>query len=226
LDNATKYTTNKALALNLGIYTTDLSFASLFDQTQTSINYMTASRTMAEGLDISDAIDNETMTRLENNLQNRDVVMDIISETFLNSSSYLKENERQDVAAIVLVGGWVEGLYLATKLVGDNSIKDNKLVDRILEQKLSFNIVQRMLDDNKEKASGEQNMDILGLISDLEALKTAFDKVKVETTESQAVTQTDAKITTIKSQTTVSVTPEDFEQIQLVVEKLRTSFIQ
>jgi hypothetical protein len=56
---------------------------------------MTASRTMAEGLDISDAIDNETMTRLENNLQNRDVVMDIISETFLNSSSYLKKmNDR------------------------------------------------------------------------------------------------------------------------------------
>ena len=47
LDNVTKYTTNKALALNLGIYTTDLSFASLFDQTQTSINYMTAARKMA-----------------------------------------------------------------------------------------------------------------------------------------------------------------------------------
>ncbi len=226
LDNVTKYTTNKALALNLGIYTTDLSFASLFDQTQTSINYMTASRSMAEGLDISDAIDNETMTRLENNLQNRDVVMDIISETFLNSSSYLKENERQDVAAVVLVGGWVEGLYLATKLVGTDNIEDNKLVDRILEQKLSFNIVQRMLDDNKEKAGGEQNKDIIEIINELQDLKTAFEKVKVETTESQAVVQTEAKVTTIKSQTTVSVTPEDFRQIQLVVEKLRTSFIQ
>jgi hypothetical protein len=226
LDNVTRYTSSKALALNLGIYTTDLSFASLFDQTQTSINYMTASRTMAEGLDISDAIDNETMTRLENNLQNRDVVMDIISETFLNSSSYLKENERQDVAAIVLVGGWVEGLYLATKLVGEKSIKDNKLVDRILEQKLSFNIVQRMLDDNKAKADGEQNVDIVDLINELQALKSAFDKVKIETTESKVVAQTEAKVTTIKSQTTVTVTPEDFKQIQLVVEKLRTSFIQ
>jgi hypothetical protein len=225
-ENVTKYTTNKALALNLGIYTTDLSFASLFDQTQTSINYMTAARTMAEGLDISDAIDNETMTRLENNLKYRDVVMDIISETFLNSSSYLKENERQDVAAIVLVGGWVEGLYLATKLVGNSSIENNKLVDRILEQKLSFNIVQRMLDDNKEKASGEQNKDIIDLINELQPLKLAFDKVKVQTTESKAVTQMDSNVTTIKSQTTVSVTPQDFKQIQLIVENLRTSFIQ
>jgi hypothetical protein len=226
LDNVTRYTSSRALALNLGIYTTDLSFASLFDQTQTSINFMTASRTMAEGLDISDAIDNETMTRLENNLQNRDVVMDIISETFLNSSSYLKENERQDVAAIVLVGGWVEGLYLATKLVGVEKIKDNKLVDRILEQKLSFNIVQRMLDDNKEKANGEKNQDIVDLVSEMQELKAAFDKVKVETTESKAVIETESNVTTIKSQTTVSVSPEDFKQIQLVVDKLRTSFIQ
>ncbi len=226
LDNVTKYTTNKALALNLGIYTTDLSFASLFDQTQTSINYMTAARKMAEGLDINDAIDNETMNRLENNLQNRDIVMDIISETFLNSSSYLKENERQDVAAIVLVGGWIEGLYLATKLIGDKSIEGNKLVDRILEQKLSFNIVQRMLDDNKENTAGESNEDILELISELQDLKKAFDKVTVETTETESVNTNEANVTTIKSQTKVSVTLEDFRQIQLVVENLRTSFIQ
>ena len=226
LDNTSKYTTSKSLALNLGIYTTDLSFASLFDQTQTAINYMNAAKTMAQGLDISDAIDNETMKRLETNLQNRDVVMDIISETFLNSSSYLKENERQDVAAIVLVGGWIEGLYLATELVGDKSIKNNKLVDRILEQKLSFNIVQRMLDDNKTNDNGEVNKDVKELIAQLQPLKLAFDKVKVETSETQAVADTSTKVTTLKSKTTVSVDPADFKVLQEEVKKLRTSFIQ
>jgi len=226
ISNKTKYTTTKSLALNLGIYTTDLSFASLFDQTQTSINYMNASRTLAEGLDINDAIDDDTMKRLEENLQNRDVVMDIISETFLNCSSYLKENERQDVAAVVLVGGWVEGLYLATQLVGNASIKNNKLADRILEQKLSFNIVQRMLDDNKEKENGNKNQDIIDLMTQLQDLKLAFDKVKVETTETTAVTEEGSNVTTLKSTTSVKVEPQDFKDIQAVVAKLRTSFIQ
>lgn len=227
LDNVGLYNTSKAMALNLGIYTTDLSFASLFDQTQTSINYMEASREMAEGLNINDAIDNETMVRLKENLQNRDIVMDIISETFLNSSSYLKENERQDVAAIVLVGGWVEGLYIATQLVGEGSIENNKLVDRILEQKLSFNIVQRMLDDNLSKPNGEENEDIAALISDLEELKLAFDKVEVETTETQTAPNAEnSKVTVLKSKTTVSVTPEDFKSLQAAVNNLRTSFIQ
>ena len=204
----------------------DLSFASLFDQTQTSINYMAAAKKIAEGLDINDAIDNETMTRLEENLQNRDIVMDIISETFLNSSSFLKEQQRQDVAAIVLVGGWIEGLYIATQLIDDNTIKNNKLADRVLEQKLSFNIVERMLDDNKENENGEQNEDIINLISELQELKDAFDKVKVQTTQTEIVENTETNVTTLKSQTTVSVSQEDFKALQLAVNNLRTSFIQ
>lgn len=226
LDNVVNYSTSRSLALNLGIYTTDLSFASLFDQTQTSISYMTAAQDMAEGLDINDAIDSETMTRLEENLQNRDVVMDIISETFLNSSSYLKEQRRQDVAAIVLVGGWIEGLYIATQLIGENEIENNKLVDRVLEQKLSFNIVQRMLDDNVQNEDGGENEDIVNLISELQELKDAFDNVKVQTTQTETVENTETNVTTLKSQTIVSVTPENFKTLQLAVNNLRTSFVQ
>lgn len=224
-DNTERYTATKALALNLGIYTTDLSFASLFNYTQTALDYMKAAKTMAEGLDITDAIDNETLEFLEDNLDQRDVVMDVISETFLNSSSYLKENKREDVAAIVLVGGWIEGLYLATKLVGDASIKDNPLVDRILEQKLSFDIVRRVLADNLMNDKGQENADIVQLVKQLQPLKLAFDKVKVTTTEAQSV-EGPNQVSTIMSKTTVSVEPEDFEEIKSVVQEIRTSFIQ
>jgi len=226
IDNVQNYTTNRAMALNLGIYTTDLSFASLFEQTQTSIDYMGATKSMAEGLDISDAINKETMERLENNLNNRDIVMDIISETFLNSSSYLKENERQDVAAIVLVGGWVEGLYLASRLTVGQDVENNKLVDRILEQKLSFTIVQRLLEDNKTKADGTVNEDIVNLIAELQDLKEAFDNVTVETTQPSVDNSSNNGIANIRSKTTVSVEQNDFVALQASIDKLRTSFVQ
>ena len=64
MENANNYTTNKSMALNLGIYTTDMSFASLFDQAQTTINYMNSSKKMADGLGILDAIDDNTVQRL------------------------------------------------------------------------------------------------------------------------------------------------------------------
>ena len=94
VENISRYTTSKSMALNLGIYSTNLSYASLFDQTQASIKYMTASKKMAEGLGILNAIDNTVIQRLEENVNNRDVIMEIISETFLNTNSILEENDR------------------------------------------------------------------------------------------------------------------------------------
>jgi hypothetical protein len=226
LANVEKYSTNKSKALNLGIYTTDLSFASLFDQAQTSLKYMDVTKQLSMEMGISDAIDEETIKRLEQNLDKRDVVMDIISETFLNSSSYLKENDQQDVAAIVLVGGWVEGLYIGTQMAGTKFIEGSKLVDRIAEQKLSFSIVERMLQDNSKNQLGTENRDIIELINELHALKAAFDKIDIQTSAIKVDKEDTAKVTVLKSQTKINVTPEAFAELQAAVKSLRNNFVQ
>lgn len=219
VDNTTDYTTNKSMALNLGIYTTDLSFASLFDQTQTSIRYMNAAKRMADGLGILDAIDNNTIEMLEENINNRDRIMDIISETFMNSSSFLTENERPALASIVLVGGWVEGLYIAATIVGDADIEDNKLVERIVDQKLSFDIVMQLLEDNKD------NIDVAEILSDISDLKTTFDKIIITTTRIQAVPDEESNVTVLKSESKIDITPEVFLELQEKVKLLRSNFI-
>ncbi len=219
VENTSNYTTNKSMALNLGIYTTDLSFASLFDQTQTSIQYMNAAKQMADGLGILDAIDNNTIERLEENINNRDVIMDIISETFMSSSSFLTENERPALASIVLVGGWVEGLYIASSMVGDAPIKDNKLVERIVDQKLSFGIVLKLLEENKD------NSDVADLMTDINDLKTTFDKITITTSKIQVVPDEESNVTILKSESTIDITPEVFKELQEKVKVLRTNFI-
>ncbi len=219
VDNTSNYTTNRSMALNLGIYTTDLSFASLFDQTQTSIQYMNAAKQMADGLGILDAIDANTIERLEENINNRDMIMDIISETFMNSSSFLTENERPALASIVLVGGWIEGLYIASNLVGDDPIEDNKLVERIVDQKLSFNIVLALLSDSKD------NADVAGLIDEINDLKLTFDKITISTSKIQVVPDEESNVTILKSESTIDITPEVFRELQEKVKVLRTNFI-
>jgi len=219
VDNTSDYTTNKSMALNLGIYTTDLSFASLFDQTQTSILYMNAAKRMADGLGILDAIDDNTIEMLEQNINNRDRIMDIISETFMNSSSFLTENERPALASIVLVGGWVEGLYIAANLVGDANIEGNKLVQRIVDQKLSFDIVLRLLEDNKD------NIDVAEILTDMGDLKVTFDKIIITTTSIQAVPDEASNVTVLKSESTTKITPEVFKELQEKVKMLRSNFI-
>jgi hypothetical protein len=152
--------------------------------------------------------------------------MDIISETFLNSSSYLKENDQQEVAAMVLVGGWIEGLYIGTQMVGSSPAPGNKLVDRIAEQKLSFSIVERMLQDNRQSATGEENRDIVELINELHSLKAAFEKIEVKTSAVKVAENDSAGVAVLRSQTRINVTPEAFTELHAAVLSLRNNFVQ
>ncbi|MGB9745823.1 MAG: hypothetical protein ACPLXM_02720 [Bacteroidales bacterium] len=218
LSNANNYTTNKQMALNLGIFSTDLSFASLFDQTQTSINYMQAAKKMADGLGILDAIDQTTIDRLEENVNNRDELMNIISETLMSSNSFLLENERKAVASIVLVGGWVEGLYIATQLVGNSPVKGNKLVERIVEQKFSLEIVLRLLEENKE------NPDVESILEQMNDLKKTFDKITIKTSAITPVEDPKTNVTLLKSKSEIQITQEIFNELREKAKSIRTNF--
>ncbi|MCD4833932.1 MAG: hypothetical protein K8R31_09070 [Bacteroidales bacterium] len=219
-DNTSRYVTNKSMALNLGIYTTDLSYASLFDQTQATINYMNASKKMAEGLGILNAIDEDVLERLEANINNREVIMDIISETIMNSSSFLEENDRQAMSTIILVGGWVEGLYIATNLVEDDvDFNNNELVNRIIDQKLTLGTVLSLLDENSD------NADVLNVMTNVNELKAIFDKIEITTSKIEPVTDEETNVTTLKSETTISMSPATYNELKEKVKLIRSNYI-
>ncbi len=216
VENISKYTTNKSMALNLGIYSTNLSYASLFDQTQASIKYMAASKKMAENLGILNAIDNTVIQRLEENVNNREVIMDIISETFLSTNSILEENDRVAIGSIILVGGWIEGLYIATSLVDNLSVADNELIDRIVDQKLSLGTVLKLLEQHAS------NPDVRDVTKDILELKAIYDQIQISSSQVEAVQQ--GGVTTLRSQNVVTVTPDTFQKLKQKVQAIRKSY--
>jgi len=218
VENTSNYATNKSMALNLGIYTCDLSFASLYDQTEIIISYMTAAKKMAEGLGILDAIDEEAIERLEENINNTDVIMEIVSETFLNSNSYLEDNDQPAIATIVLIGGWIEGLYIATQLVDMTNFDGNKLVSTIIDQKLSIGILFDLLKDN----SGHPSID--ELVLQIDALRTVFDKITI--TQGPVRTEVDktTNVTMLKSEVKTDMNMTTFKELKETVATIRNSF--
>lgn len=217
--NTSRYITSKGKALNLGIYSTDLSYASLFDQTQATLDYIGAAKEMADGLNIMDAIDEETISTLEENINNREMIIDIISETLMNSSSFLKENGLEATASVVLVGGWVEGLYIATNLVGDSKLKDNKLVERIVDQKLSLDIIINLLMQTSE------DDDAMAVLEDVKSLKVIFDKITINQGEVTAVEDTETNVTTLKSESSIRISKDVFQELKDKVAEIRNSYI-
>lgn len=213
------YTTNKSMALNLGVYSADLSFASMFDQSQAAIKYLSATKKLAEELGILNAIDQSYVDRMESNVNNRDSLMHIISETFMNSNSFLKENDRASTAAIILVGGWVEGLYIASQ-IAKNTEQNDELIGRIADQKLSLSTLMSLLEEYEES-----DANIAAIMPQLEELKAIFDRIQNASTPLIIETDTAAGKTVLRNDSETSVSPEVFESICAKAEALRNSIV-
>lgn len=219
VDNASKYLTNKSMAINLGVYTADLSYASLFDQTQISMQFMDAAKGLADNLGILDAVDSYTLERLEENLGNRDAIIDIVSETFMNSSSFLQENNREPVAALMFAGGWVEGLYLALNLVDEDNLKGDPLVKRIVDNKLSLEIMMLLLEENSHDA------DVASLISDLKKIENIYNKIEIKSTPVEVAKTSGDSVNILQSKSVSNIDRDIFNQLKSAVSDIRNSFV-
>jgi hypothetical protein len=217
--NVNSYVTNKSMALNLGIYTCDLSFASLYEQTQLIIDYMNAAKKMADGLGILKAIEQSQIDKLEENINNSEVIMEIVSETFMNSNSYLSDNGQPAIAAMVLVGGWFEGLYISTQLVDMKEFNGNKLVGRIIDQKLSIDILINLLESSKGNPAVDD------LIVQVKKLKVVFDKITITTSKIRPEFDKTSNTTILKSEIKTDMTPEVFKELSTTVSEIRKTFV-
>jgi len=215
VSNLSKYSTTKSMALNLGIYSADLSFASMFDQSQASIKYLTSTKKLAENLGILNAVEQSTVKRMEGNVNNRDSLMEIISETLMNSNSFLKENDRAEVAALILTGGWIEGLYIATKIAKSTS-SNKELVNRIIDQRLSLKTLNSLLEEYKD----DEN--IASIYEDLQKISALYEQVEVTTSKIETE-EVEGKSTILKSNTQISITDEVFDNICATVDEVRNN---
>lgn len=220
VSNVDKYINTKSMALNLGIYTCDLSFASMYEKTQLIIDYMNAAKKMADGLGILDAIDQKTIDGLEENINNSEYIMEVVSETFMNSNSYLEENGQPAVAAMVLVGGWFEGLYISTQLVDMKEFNGNKLVSRIIDQKLSIDILINLLNSNKGNPAVDD------IIAQVQKLKNVFDKINISTSPVKTEYDQKSNTTLLKSEVKTDMTPEVFKELTSTVAEIRNTFVK
>lgn len=141
--NVDKYTSASQQALNLGVYGADLSYASVFNHTQESMFYTSCSRKLADRLGVINAFNDSTLELMQSKMNDRDALLDIISETYWDVDAYLKENGRDNISALMIAGGWVEGLYIATQVSLTNDTPE--LRQRIAEQKLSLNDLNALL---------------------------------------------------------------------------------
>lgn len=107
----------KKAAFNLGVYATDIGYLSSYGKTQDALNYMDVCLKLAETIGAQDAVDIKVIERFENNLSNTDSLASIIDQVIAKSDSYLQSNNRDNVAALMIGGSFIEGMYISTQII-------------------------------------------------------------------------------------------------------------
>jgi hypothetical protein len=222
INNVSKYTTNESKALNLGVYAADLSYTSAFDQTQETMFYLQCSKKLADDLGVSNAFNKSTIERIETNINVKDSLMQIISDAYFETDSYLQENERPNISALVISGGWIEGLYLAAKLSQKNP--DNKeVVGRVLDQKMSLENLLGLLSTYPEDEA------INSIVTKLKELQEIFNSLPSapQTGKTEVVTNSETNVTSIGSDVQKpSISKEQLSTLTAKIEKIRTDIIK
>jgi hypothetical protein len=170
-DNVSDYATDFDMALNLGIYGADLGYLNMYNKTNSVIDYITAIKTLADGIKVGQFFDFKSLKRLAQNNENLDSLMYISVHSFNQMDSYLRENKRSNLSSLIITGVWLEGLYLATQVVKENPHPE--LAERIGEQKIIMDNLMLVLEHYKN------DKQFAKLISELNVLKEEFDQITI-----------------------------------------------
>jgi hypothetical protein len=173
----------KKAAFNLGVYATDIGYLSSYGKTQEALNYMDVCLKLTETVGAKDAIDFNVLERFEKNLSNPDSLAVIIDHVIDNSDKYLQNNERTNIAALVIGGTFIEALYISTQII-DTYPKDmlpddlrlqvlSPLVQMLAKQKDSLKDVIALLESVDDKEEWEQAT--INSLTELYENYTSFD---------------------------------------------------
>lgn len=218
-DNLEKYNTSSRLALNFGVYGADLCYCRIYDQLQEAINYLSVIKKVTEKLQIPEEEGSETINRVEQSLENRDSIFFIISDTYAKADSYLKENERDMTASLILVGAWVEGMYFATSLATEPNAKQD-IINNIVDQKYTVSNLVNLLKTYSETP------EVASFMEDFNKIQSIYDGIEVKYDKSVVVnTDQDEHVTTIDAPVTVSISNSQLQEIATLVAEIRDNII-
>jgi hypothetical protein len=211
--DANKQSTNFDKALKLGILGADLGYLNMYEKTGSSLDVLSSIRKIAEDIKVGQFFDFESIKRLSQNKSNLDSLLFISIDSYTKIDDYLRSNDRGQLSALMIIGVWIEGQYLATQVV--NQFPNEMLRDRIGEQKIILNDLILLI-------SPYCNLDseFADLCKDLQSVKDNYRNVKITYTQGDPVsTEKDGGL--VIQQTETSKVEMSEVQLKTIIENIK-----
>lgn len=208
--DANKQTTSFDKAFTLGVLGADLGYLNMYEKTGSSIDILSSIKKLAEGIRVGQFFDFETIKRLSLNKSNLDSLLYLSIDSYTQIDEYLRGNDRGQLSALMIIGVWIEGQYLATQVITE--YPDPVLRDRIGEQKIILNDLIMLANPYCERDSefGE-------LCKYLQEIKEKFREIRITYTLGEPVSrEVDGAL--VVDQTETSVVEMTDEQLAGIIE--------
>jgi len=216
-ENAANYTSNFHKALNLGLYGADLAYITINQNADQALSYFAAVSSLAEDLNVSGAFNASIINRFKENLDNQDSLLVLVGEAYRSGNSYLITEKRVELISLILAGGWLETMYIATSLTSSSS--NQAIIDRIGEQKSSLKGLIMLLKRRSNDEALHDPMD--NLVTRLMELQSEFDKITLTYKYAEPKTLPDQKMTELNSKTEVAIDAETLKNIIAIISSIR-----
>ena len=195
--DANRQSTSFDKALKLGILGADLGYLNMYEKTGSSLDVLSSIRKIAEDIKVGQFFDFESIKRLSKNKSNLDSLLFISIDSYTKIDNYLRENDRGQLSALMIIGVWIEGQYLATQVV--SKVPDKMLMDRVGEQKIILNdliflLVPYCNHDSEYSALCKNLQEIKDKYHDVRITYTQGDPISVEKDGGLTVTQTETSV--------------------------------
>lgn len=212
------YLSSSKASLNTGIYGVDFGYLKLFGVGQEMINYAVTIREMSHKLGIPDEYLNSTMRVLQGDVPDPDTILNFMNNAYTGMEDHLRLSGRESTAGLMVMGGWIEAMYIATQLVYDPLNPDPEVVEKIAEQKYTLNSLLSFIKNYYDDPV------VVYYSKKLKYLNNYFDSFDIYFRKG------DLEIDTIKkvfraSGSEMNVTVETLNDIRDYVAKLRTEIV-
>jgi hypothetical protein len=154
--------------------------------------------------------------RMNNNMENRDSLLQIVSEAYWSLNGYLKKDGREEISALVIAGGWVEGLHLACSHLTPENLE---LKNRIAEQKYALKDLIALMKTYEDKEV------LTTVIADLESVQSIFDGIKINKGKTET-SQDESGTTVIGGSQSIEMSDERLAQVAAKISEMRSQYIQ
>jgi hypothetical protein len=213
--NDKNYTDAKAKALNFGVYSCDLSYCSIFEIGSEALKYFATVKQMGDQIGVANAVKPEILKRLQNNVGSPDSLAVITDDLYFSSFETLEDSKQGPTLALVVAGGWIESIFIATNLAKYEA--NSPVIERLADQKYTLENLIEFLKKHESDAG------VMAVKADFESLLAEFNKIDekdVATEKSKA----DSKSKVLNGGKQLVISEENYKAIVEKIKTIRNSY--